>query len=201
MRLPNLDIITTISTKYYSELSQINLLFEEAIDKGIDKLLIVSGATKGPIDSVQVFNNTQSPIIELYCVFNPFLEREALFEEKLRLKQKLVNQLIKGVFIQIGTNTQKMKFGVEYIRELSPKMPISASLLFPDEEFLERMKRKPWKDVFFEEEYLNNIHYAKEKTKEISSFCFTVGISHLIQLLPFNEKNIESFLRWQNKIL
>lgn len=197
-QIPELDVITTISTKYYTRIEEINQILALAEDTAIQNILIVSGAKKGPVDSVMVLRQANRTKLNLCCVYNPYLSDEQLNTEQQRLQNKMSNPSLSGVFLQIGTDTARLENGIQYIRTIQPAAHIGTSLLFPTRECLEHLKQRPWGDVQFENRYLNDLSYALTKTGAIYRAALQLRLEMLIQLLPLNEKNLEEFLIWKN---
>jgi hypothetical protein len=176
----------------------------QAAKSQVDEILIISGHPRPKFDSLKALQrlakqiNTDPDFADLKNLkfgvsFNPYLPTPSLEEEKERLYQKLTTGLVSSIYLQIGTDTTKLQDGLKFIQANFPTTKIVGSLLIPNQQFLARFQFRPWKGVFLDQDYLENLHLAEQKTREILAIYELHKVEPLIQILPFNSQNILNF--------
>jgi hypothetical protein len=166
---------------------------ENANALGISKFLVVSGAQKKSIDSVSLLQSLEQGENHFFCAYNPYFSDPDQEIENQRLIKKLATGNISGVYLQIGSDLKKLVSGLEFIKSLDPKLPIYGSLLIPNRQFLNGFKFRPWKGVFLDQKYLDDLEYAKSATLQVRNIYRDFGVSELVQITPFTTNNLDDF--------
>lgn len=164
--LPHLDIVITISTKYFSSIHQIESLIEKGKLYNLNHYLIVSGYPKPDLDSIAVLQNIQSST-NFFCVYNPYETCQQI--ENQRLKQKLKNPHLVGVYLQIGIDPQKLEQAIAFIKKQNSELIIEGCLIKPTLLSRERLHKRPIHGIYLTEEYYTNQKYAEEVTNRIAT--------------------------------
>lgn len=199
----SLDVILHLSAKRFGDRSvdegrmAFRKKFEEAKRNRIRKFLIISGHPRGTFDTLDALQLLQSQQLardtEVYCAYNPYFDPARLREENERLQSKLAYGFVKGICIQIGMDTEKLRKGVEYIRSINPGVQLYGSVPVPSEGTLNRLKLVALYGVFLPNSYLLSVESAKEMTTEllrafkvhhIEPIVFAPHIQDLSEALP-----------------
>ncbi|MBD3251552.1 hypothetical protein GF380_03830, partial [Candidatus Uhrbacteria bacterium] len=176
-RIPDLDIMLHLATKYFcaQSMDDCRMGFQKqvkgAIRAGIQKVLVVSGHPKIHFDSLEALQFLQqehlATNLEVYCAYNPYFDPARLRVEHERLERKLTFPFLKGICLQIGMDTSKLKKGVDQVRALRPDIALFGSVPVPSEATLNRLKLATLYGVFLPNSYLLSVESAKEMTKDL----------------------------------
>jgi hypothetical protein len=136
-----------------------------AANAGIASLLLISGNPRPKFDTLQALNfikeNELKPDgVRLAVAYNPFYSEYDLTTENDRLFQKIATGIVDDVYLQIGTDTNDLKKGVEYIRKLLPNAEIEGSLIVATTFIMSRFKFRPWKGVMVSDEFMSSAEAA-----------------------------------------
>jgi hypothetical protein len=115
-------------------------------------------------EQIQSLNNWYFSI-----AYNPYLKD--MEKENDRLAKKLSRNSIKCVYLQIGEDLVKLKKAINHIQSINKKITIWVSVLIPSQKLLSKIAFRPWGGVFLSNEFLNNLEFADQKTREIVDFC------------------------------
>merc|ERR1711976_559150 len=94
---------------------------------------------------------------KLGVAFNPYHPETAALETEFKnLKRKLATGLVNSIWLQLGTDFEKLKWGIEFVRSLDPenKIKIYGSTFIPTPQWLARFKFRPWRGVYCSEKFL-----------------------------------------------
>jgi hypothetical protein len=127
----------------------------------ITELLIVSGSSRGVVDSLAMLEYLQSKDnkTNIGVAYNCNLDNQE--EENARLVLKLKHKFVKSVYIQITDNLDQLETGIKYIRSIRKGIKIAVCMIKPSNSLLNSMKLRPWKGVKLSPEFLNNIDRAQ----------------------------------------
>jgi hypothetical protein len=200
--IPDLHITLTFSimVNYSSDTCDIETkllkFLWDGYDIGIKDFLIVTGVPRKLYTSVQAlqflkFQNL--PPVNLYCAFNPYLTNYLGKEEVERLRYKFGTKILKGLYFQIGEDTNKLINGIKIAKTLTNN--IYGSFLIPSRSILNQLKFKPWHGVKFSESYISNLNNAITVTKKIRSIYLNNNVKPLIELIPFNEITLNNYYK------
>jgi hypothetical protein len=163
------NIIPTFSIKTeYNKTSELTikklLEFEKNLLKlGIEQALIVSGNPKRKLDTLDCLKELKKSDTKLNwgVAFNPFyLDMEL---EEARLKQKLKYPFVNQVYLQLGESIDSLTKGLQYIKSIqNNNVMVIGSILFPSVGLLNNLNTRPWNGVYYSNEFLSDIEYAKE---------------------------------------
>ena len=89
----------------------------------VNEFLLVSGGQKKPkLDSIEAlqeimaWKNARKDIqISFGVAFNPYLLEDEMLEERNRLNEKFSTGLVFSVYLQFGTDINRMKIEVEWL--------------------------------------------------------------------------------------
>ncbi|MEM1312302.1 MAG: hypothetical protein AAGF07_02465 [Patescibacteria group bacterium] len=200
-QLPDLDITLNFAvSNHYKKSQNILQVFQQFEDiaktVSINRFLVVSGGQKKSVDSMYLLNKlagTGSEESSFYCAYNPFLSDEGLLLENQRLISKLNLNLIKGVYLQVGSDLAKLRSGLGFIRQIDSTIPVYGSLLIPNRLMLNRFKFRPWRGVYLSDEYLNNLDIAEKHTHQIRGIYNDFNVLELVVIMPFTATNLIDF--------
>lgn len=189
---PDLDIVPTFSiANHYQGSADAtyqkflkSVAFAQTFD--VHNYLLVSGNPRKKLDTIEclerfsefrkwVIKNSDNEQIQnlsnwyFSIAYNPYLKD--MEKENDRLIKKLSRNSIKCVYLQIGEDLVKLQKAVEFIQSINKKITICVSVLIPSKKLLTKLAFRPWDGVFLSKEYLSNIEFAEQKTKEIVDFC------------------------------
>jgi len=140
-----------------------------------DILLISGSGVKGEFNSVSALEELQaSGRVEdrLSVAFNPFMPLDVDHnDEKHRLSQKIKTGLVNKIYIQFGTDLERLRSSLEWLREIQKevetKMAVCGSIFLPTKKLISQQKFRPWNGVFLNEKFLSSEGNAKEIVLEM----------------------------------
>ena len=157
-------------------------------------ILLVSGTNKKKsFESLSVLNNLNKISKLEYnfgIAYNPYFPKTTdIYNERKRFVNKLESGLIKSVWVQFGSDINRLKNEIIFIKEQLKKysetynssISIYGSLFVPTKQFLARFKFRPWKSVFLSNEYLSSLDCSNEITKNIAELYSINNIFPLIE--------------------
>lgn len=189
-KLLNNSITITFGLRNHYHLGKLELItkdldsYLEGIKKNINikELLIVSGSSRGVVDSIAMLDYLDSikNTIEVGVAYNCCIEDQD--EENTRLTQKLKHEFVKSVYIQITDNLEAIERGIKFIKSIRKEVVIAVCMIKPSKSLLNSMKLRPWKGVKLSSEFLNNIEKAqsintlnaRQLTKNNVNFLWTI---------------------------
>ncbi len=168
-----------------------------------NEILLVSGSTKRKqFEVVEILKNLKSDlshITKFGVAFNPYFQNDIdIKTEQRRLINKLNSGLINSIWFQFGSDLQKLKKEIYFIKNIqtnlsdinSNPIDIFGSIFIPSKQFLARFKFRPWRGVFLSNEYLNSIDESKIITKNILNLYSDNDIVPLIESECINQKQL-----------
>tara|TARA_B100001121_G_scaffold268719_1_gene252824 strand:+ start:1192 stop:2007 length:816 start_codon:yes stop_codon:yes gene_type:complete len=197
---PNLDIVYHYSFyhQYIRNKNESYEYFLEFIDKCCSfnnkEILLVSGSNKRKgFDSISVLNELKyyfSSNIKFGVAFNPYFSlTNEIKEERDRLLEKLSSGLINSIWLQLGSDINLLDNGILFLKKniknnsfnKEQDIKLYGSLFVPTKQSLARFKFRPWKGVFFSDQYLNSIEKAEYLTRNILKIYLKNKIDLLIE--------------------
>ncbi len=177
-----------ISYEYFLKFLDKCILF-----KNIEILLVSGSNKKNGFDVIQVLNQLNSdinPNIKFGVAFNPYFSlKEDIEKERQRILDKLSSGLINSIWFQLGSDIKLLEKSFLFLKEHCEnhfiknhrEIKLYGSLFIPSKQSLARFRFRPWKGVFFSNEYLKYIENANQITFEILSFYSDNKIELLIE--------------------
>lgn len=159
-----------------------------ANSKGIQEILLVSGGQKRKsLDSLSALETMarwqQRPKrIRFGVAFNPYLlDSDEMKRERRRLKEKVSTGLVRSVYLQFGTDRDRLKNEMTRAKNVMRGLKIHGSVFVPSKLFLARFKFRPWRGVLCSDEYLNSVERAMAITRELLDVYETFGVEPLVE--------------------
>ena len=131
-----------------------------------------------------------NPNIRFGIAFNPYFSFiEDIKEERKRLLDKLSSGLISSIWLQLGSDVKLLDKSVIFLKEnirriyhnKNRDIKLYGSLFVPSKQSLARFKFRPWKGVFFSNQYLNSVEKANFITNDILKIYAKNDIELLIE--------------------
>lgn len=132
-----------------------------------NELLIITGSgPKGKFNSLTALQRLQKEAINvstsMAIAFNPFFPDENQFEEeKKRLQQKLETGLVSKVYLQFGTDLERLRIALQFLTKNRSEIQICGSIFLPTRKLISQQKFRPWNGVFLSDEFLASEQEAK----------------------------------------
>jgi hypothetical protein len=139
---------------------------------GIESLLLVSGNPRPKFDTLEALefiktNELKPENIRLAIAYNPFFTDQELENENIRLEKKALVGIVDDVYLQIGTDTNSLKKGIELVRKILPNALVEGSLIVATTFLMSRFKFRPWKGVMVSEEFMSSAEAANVINKRL----------------------------------
>ncbi len=195
----NLDVIYHYSFyhQYFKNKHKSYEYFLNFIDKcnsfNNNEVLLVSGSKKRKdFDVLDVLNEIKvnwDYKIKFGVAFNPYQSSiEEISEERKRLIEKLSSGIVNSVWLQLGSDFNLLEKSILFlIKNINSnfyndkEIKLYGSLFVPSKQSLARFKFRPWKGVFFSDQYLNSVEKANSITREILKVYQKYKIDLLIE--------------------
>ncbi|BDA42017.1 hypothetical protein COCOBI_02-8180 [Coccomyxa sp. Obi] len=163
-----------------------------AEDKQSSMLLVSGGGKKRKLDSVEALQRAAAcesirAAPPIHVAFNPYFPSKAeAAEERKRLTRKLDTGLVRGIYLQMGTDMEKLKQALHFLKDASRDqhgnpMDLFGSVFLPTKRLLAQMRFRPWNGVFLSEEYLSSVDKAQAITAEILAVYSQHGVVPLVE--------------------
>ena len=163
------------------------------------EILLVSGSKKRKdFNTISILNQLRyyfKPNIKFGIAFNPYFPLiQDINEEKTRLLEKLSSGLINSIWLQLGSDVNLLEKSILFLKENTKDKDIKlyGSLFVPSKQNLARFKFRPWKGVFFSDQYLNSIEKANHETIEILKIYLKHEIDVLVESECSSIKQLEN---------
>ncbi|KAF6259167.1 hypothetical protein COO60DRAFT_1700999 [Scenedesmus sp. NREL 46B-D3] len=144
--------------------------------------------------------------------FNPYLpDQAAAAEEVTRLRAKLQTGLVDRVYVQMGTDLQRLSWGLQQLRDLgselykdtgsssssSSKQPpqLFGSLFIPSKRLLAQMRFRPWSGVHLSDAYLSSVAAAEGVTAQLLAAYAAGGVVPLVESAVKHDAELEHVLK------
>lgn len=178
---PNADVCCHYSLKYNKvprkgPKEQKERLLDTLKLSKANEILIISGSgektawnTVSALKSAEAAN-LPSPSPLLAVAYNPYFpEKEDQEQENRRLQEKLATACVQKVYLQFGSDLDKLIIGLEYLKELQNSRPfqVAGSLFLPTAKLISQQKFRPWNGVFLSQEFLSGPDNAKAILQEM----------------------------------
>ena len=161
--IPTFCISTEYSKNSTTTLQKLSEFENYLLQMNLNQALLVSGDPKRKLDTLICLNHLHKAKTKLKwgVVFNPFYTDMEV--EKNRLRQKLKYSFVNQVYLQLGENLDKLTYGLEYIKSVqTTNLTIIGSILQPSVTILNQFNIRQWNGVYFSEDFLSDLEYAKE---------------------------------------
>jgi len=156
-----------ICMHYSSAYRKTSLQSEDS--QSVDSILVVSGSKpKQNQDSVVALQNLKESDKRLGVAFNPYGCRS---NELARLDMKMKCRQVKDVWLQIGTDKQKLATALRDLQDRHPQLRIYGSVLLPTQQQLQQWRFRPWSGT------------AVEASALVSVDAFASAMQSCVQLL------------------
>ena len=178
-------------------------------------LLITGSGPKGKLDSVTALERlkhsgeinpeesciSKDPIMAV--AFNPFFPSPQDLEiEKQRLLKKIATGQVEKIYLQFGTDLERLRSSLDWLTELRKEhdtsLSICGSIFLPTKKLIAQQKFRPWNGVFLSDEFLNSEEGAREIVLYMMRLYEDYGCEILIEAPGVrNEKdmiNVEQLL-------
>jgi len=179
-------------------LSKLNTLDKSSDSQRVEVLLLSGPGPKAgrrtPLDSVtcleklaQEARGEQWP--DVGVAFNPHYQDAAQVKaERARLQRKLATRRVKTVFLQFGTDPQRLEQSLEWLMQkvenqddFSEGLTVVGSMLLPTKQLLAQTSCRGWEGTFLSEEYLSCTEQAEAITKQILAIYARYGVELLVE--------------------
>ena len=170
-----------------------------------NKILLVSGSKKRQnFDVISVLNEMNYSFksnIKFGVAFNPYFQFiEEINEERERLLKKLSSGFVNSTWLQLGSDVVLLNKSILFLEhnirnnylKKGIDIKLYGSLFVPSKQSLARFKFRPWKGVFFSNQYLNSLDKATNITKEILNTYSKFKIDLLIESECSSNKQLEN---------
>lgn len=151
-------------------------------------LLVSGGGKKKRLDTVACLEMTDRGAfpsgLGVYVAFNPYLGGLEQEQERARLARKLASKLVRGVYLQMGTDVDQLQAGIAFLRQAQPvgtKVEVLGSVFLPTPRLLAQMRYRPWSGVFLSEEYLSSVEAAGKITQHLLDIYSSQGVTPLVE--------------------
>ena len=158
---------------------------------GIERALVVTGSGERPVGSLEALreharrqqkSSATGGGPKLHVAFNPY--EPALDGELDRLRAKLSTGVVAGVWLQLGSDPEALRRGLEQLEaiardEQAPKLELYGSVLMPSKQLLARFRFRPWVGVRFSDEYLTDVDAARGITRAVLQVYEAHGVTPL----------------------
>ena len=143
--------------------------FHEFIDEmknkqGHNEVLLITGSgDQGKFNSLSGLESLQERTITPIAVaFNPFFpEKQDLEQEKDRLLQKIQTNRVDKIYIQFGTDLERLRTSLDWLLSLDQAVQICGSIFLPTKRLIQQQKFRPWNGVFLSGEFLESAQTAR----------------------------------------
>ena len=181
-----------------------------------NEILIITGSgAKGKFNSLTAMQRLQKEKVDMMstCMavaFNPFFPDENDYkEEKTRLMQKLNTGIVTKVYLQFGTDLERLRDALQKLTELqsisTQRFDISGSVFLPTKKLIAQQKFRPWNGVFLSDEFLSSEDGARGIVLQMMRLYEKFGCEILIEAPGVrNEKDwalVESLLQERDGLM
>merc|ERR1712178_488710 len=138
--------------------------------------------------------------------YNPYLLEKELKHEENNLKRKLATGIVKSVWLQFGTDIDKLEKGVRKIKSIEHQLKTSlgkkkinhdisiyGSIFIPTPVFLEKFRVRPWKGVYCSKEYLKSEESSINFSKQLLNKYQQLKVTPLVESSVVSEIDEEYF--------
>lgn len=132
-----------------------------------EALFITGSGPKGKLCSLTALQRLQKDTsiqhnksrLKLAVAFNPFFPNKQEYnDEILRLKQKVDTGIVSKVYLQFGTDLERLSGALRMLTELqsSNRFTICGSIFLPTKKLIAQQKFRPWNGVYLNDEFLSS---------------------------------------------
>ena len=191
-----------------------NDLSKDSGDNVENEILFISGSgPKGKLCSLTALQRLQKDTsnksqLKLAVAFNPFFPNKQEYEEEiLRLKQKVDTGIVSKVYLQFGTDLERLSSALKMLTELqsSNRFTICGSIFLPTKKLIAQQKFRPWNGVYLNDEFLSSETGARKIVLQMMRLYEECSAEILIEAPGLrNEKGmriLESLLKERDALI
>ncbi|MEW5315863.1 MAG: hypothetical protein WDW38_007264 [Sanguina aurantia] len=157
-------------------------------------------AQSTPTASTQHPTATARPPARTFSVcFNPYLPEGQMGEERRRLVSKLRSGLVRAVWLQVGSDFDRLESQLAFLKDACTRVKTSAaspgsmasadeagvqlfgSVFIPSKMLLAQMAFRPWNGVYLSKEYLSGVPAAEAITQSMLEVYSRHGVIPLVE--------------------
>ena len=156
-----------------------------------NEVLIVSGSgAKAKFNSVSALQRLRDDRVEIEpkmsVAYNPFFpEEQDLVDERRRLEQKLETGLVSKVYLQFGTDLDRLRSSLQELKAMQAQaehsFDICGSIFLPTKKLIAQQKFRPWNGVFLSDEFLSGEAGARGTVLQMMKLYEEHGCEILIE--------------------
>ncbi|MEW5296973.1 MAG: hypothetical protein WDW36_000214 [Sanguina aurantia] len=131
--------------------------------------------------------------------FNPYLPEGQMGEERRRLVSKLRSGLVRAVWLQVGSDFDRLESQLAFLKDACTRVKTSAaspgsmasadeagvqlfgSVFIPSKMLLAQMAFRPWNGVYLSKEYLSGVPAAEAITQSMLEVYSRHGVIPLVE--------------------
>lgn len=192
---PDADICSHYSLKYNKVARKNNDAHVELIQRFLkdcndaDEVLIVSGAhsPRKPRPRWNTVEALRKLRLDKHCqiqriavAYNPYLpDSDLQAEEARRLEEKLLTNHVDKVYLQFGTDLERLKSALEKLKNMEEIKKIAGSVFLPTKQLIAQQKFRPWNGVHLSADFLAGPESATSIVVEIMKLYDQYGVEIL----------------------
>ncbi|KAL7551091.1 hypothetical protein ACHAWF_014287 [Thalassiosira exigua] len=155
------------------------------------ELLLVSGSgPKGKFNSLTALQTLRKESANVSCsvavAFNPFFPDQADYDKEIsRLSQKIESGMVSKVYLQFGTNLERLKTALQLLKKRqttsAQKFQICGSIFLPTKKLIAQQRFRPWNGVFLSDDFLASEDSARGIVLQMMKLYEEFGSEILIE--------------------
>ena len=166
------------------------------------RVLLVTGSQPRAQDAAAVLESMGSspatrkhapPSVAIHVAFNPYHPTADMRASELdRLRRKLRSGLVRGVWLQIGSDVSLLVAGLEALRALmnegraagwgiADDVELYGGVFLPSKLLIAQQKFRPWKGVYLSPTYLSSVESARAITVDTLRVFRSYGVVPLVE--------------------
>jgi deoxyribodipyrimidine photo-lyase len=150
-----------------------------------NEILVISGGGKktmawNTVTALQAVQGQVPDDKQVAVAYNPYFpdDRDQL-EETKRLEQKLDGKVVSKVYLQFGTDLNRLKQALEMLQTKNNAVSIAGSLFLPTAKLIGQQKFRPWNGVFLSPDFLSGPENAEAIVLEMMKLYQTYNVEML----------------------
>ena len=120
-----------------------------------NEVLMISGSGKDSTwNTIRALESVRGYAGEVSVAYNPYFPdpKDQKMEDQ-RLEKKLESGIVSKVYLQFGTNLQRLRSALEVLKD--HRVAVAGSLFLPTRKLIAQQKFRPWNGVFLSPEFLS----------------------------------------------
>ena len=123
---------------------------------------------------------SKSALPRIAVAYNPYIpDPSQQKEETQRLMAKLQTGLVSKVYLQFGTDLNRLKEALFFLYNAAPRMPLAGSVFLPTAQLIAQQKFRPWNGVHLSADFLDGPEPATDIVIEILKLYRTYRVEAL----------------------